>query len=58
VIAGYVRFASESGQVEHVSAGPLRDFVAKVGKEQLTSNNAQQSNLDEWIFESTLRIGA
>jgi hypothetical protein len=34
------------------------DFVAKVGEEQLASKNAQQSNRNEWIFESTLRIGA
>jgi hypothetical protein len=34
------------------------DFVAKVGEERLGAKNAQQSNRDEWIFESTLRIGA
>jgi hypothetical protein len=36
----------------------LADFVAKVGEEQLASKNAQQSNLDEWIFDSTLRADA
>src|SRR5271166_4820852 len=30
--------------------GSLADFVAKVGKEQLGSKNAQQSNLGEWIL--------
>jgi hypothetical protein len=34
------------------------DFVAKVGAEQLASKNAQQSNLNEWIFESILRTDA
>ena len=34
------------------------DSVAKLGEEQLVSNNVQQSNRDEQIFESTLRIGA
>jgi hypothetical protein len=33
------------------------DIVAKVGKEKLGSKNAQQSNRNEWIFESALRIG-
>jgi hypothetical protein len=27
------------------------DFVAKVEAEQLASKNAQQSNLEKWIFE-------
>jgi hypothetical protein len=36
----------------------LADIVAKVGKGQLGSKNAQQSNRNEWIFESALRIGA
>jgi hypothetical protein len=35
----------------------LADIVAKVGKGQLGSKNAQQSNRNEWIFESALRIG-
>jgi hypothetical protein len=40
-------------------AGLFRaDIVAKVGEEQLGSKNAQQSNRDEWIFESALRTGA
>jgi hypothetical protein len=34
------------------------DIVAKVGEEELVSKNAQQSNRGEWIFASTLRIGA
>jgi hypothetical protein len=39
--------------------GPvLADIVAKVGEEQLASKNAQQSNRNELIFESTLPIGA
>jgi hypothetical protein len=36
----------------------VADIVAKVGEEQLAGKNAQQSNRNEWIFESTLRIGA
>jgi len=35
----------------------LADFVAKVGEEQLAGKNAQQSNREERIFESTLRTG-
>jgi hypothetical protein len=34
------------------------DTVAKVGEEHLASKNAQQSNPNELIFESTLRIDA
>jgi hypothetical protein len=36
----------------------LADIVAKVATERSESKNAQQTNPDEWIFESTLRIRA
>jgi hypothetical protein len=36
----------------------MADTVAKVGEEHLAGKNAQQSNPNELIFESTLRIDA
>jgi len=35
----------------------MADIVVKVGEEQLAGKNAQQSNREERIFESTLRTG-
>jgi hypothetical protein len=37
---------------------PELPHVAKVGEEHLASKNAQQSNPNELIFESTLHIDA
>jgi len=36
----------------------LADIVAKVTAGNLKNRNAQQSNRDEWIFESALRMRA
>jgi hypothetical protein len=48
-----------SGATADIAAPPLSaDIVAKVTAGNLENRNAQQSNRDEWIFESALRMRA